>query len=344
MLRMVKNEHLGLLVSGFQLTTTSTPGATVDVGGNDAASISRSSAGKAVITSKEAGLFKRAPIVLSSIGANVANGGFATFDTVAGSNAFTTKFIDSAAAADDGSGHVILAGFTNSQTDLVRSPLQRVRATFPLPVLHAYRITNNGTVAIGSGGSQASVVRNGTGDVTLTFLRPFARTVSAVAVGVKSSAVYCKIASLTSKICQVTTWDSSASALDADFMLFVLASNSSFNSGRMRTNLQVPQLEPRLIALTLVNTAGTPSIVMGGTTAGVDATVVDTGTGDAAITLTKPFLRAPCVICTGKTTNAQVKATPTTSGFSVVTFNGAGTATDDDVNILVLGYDSLITI
>ena len=96
--------------------------------------------------------------------------------------------------------------------------------------------------------------------------------------------------------------------------------------------------------MTLVNNAGTPSISLGGATAGVDATVVDTGTGDAAITLTKPFLRPPCIICTGKVTNAQVKATPTTSAFSIVTFNDAGTATDDDVNILVLGYDSLIQV
>jgi hypothetical protein len=343
MLRIAKNEHLGALFQGFQLTTVSTPAATVDVGQDDAASISRSAAGKAALTLREAGIYKRGPVVLVSPGANIADGAFGTYDTDPASGVITSEFLNSSGSGDDGSGHVILAGFQQSSTNLVKSPIQSVRATFPAPVLHGYFIQGDDTTpTILSGASQATIVRNDVGDYTLTFTPPFSRIVSAVAVGSDTAAHMVRITSLTTNAIRLLIFDDAAAAADIDVALFVLGSLSSFRSGRQRKNLQVPQLEPRIIIGKLVDDSGDPTINIGGATDGTDFTVTDNGTGDYTITFARPFKRKPIVIPCGKVTSAQLAAQPSVSAANILCFNAGGTATDDDVGFVALGYDSVL--
>jgi hypothetical protein len=59
------------------------------------------------------------------------------------------------------------------------------------------------------------------------------------------------------------------------------------------------------------------------------------------VTLTDVFDRNMIVCCTGLATAAQVKASPTTSVFSLLGFNAAGSATDDtSIDFIALGYGS----
>lgn len=343
MLRIAKNEHLGALLQGFQITTTSTPTATVDVGQDDAASISRSAAGKAALTLREAGLYKRGPVVLVSPGANIADGSFGTYDTDPASGVITSEFLNSSGSGDDGSGHIIVAGFQQSSTNLVKSPLQSVRATFPAPCLHGYFIdADASTPTFLSGGSQATITRNGVGDYTLTFTPAFSRIVAAVAVGSNAAATMVRIASLSASSCNIKIFDAAGAAAERNVALFVLGSLSTFRSGRQRKNLQVPQLEPRIIIGKLVNDAGTPTINIGGATDGTDFAVTDNGTGDYTVTFSRPFKRAPVVIPCGKVTSAQLAAQPSVSAANILCFNDSGTATDDDVGFVALGYDSTL--
>lgn len=341
MLRTAKSVHLGLVLSGAH---TSNDGSTIsfNTGNNDFASGARGAAGKQTITQRELGLHKRGPIVLVTPGANIANGAFGTYDANPASGVVASEVLNSSGAGDDGDTYVMTAGFINSFTDVIKSPKQRVVATFPGPVLMGFRVTNSGSVAIASGNRQGSAVRNGAGDVTITLTHPLARYRTIAVSCENATAAYCIVTALSATSFTVKTFDSSAVAADVNFHVLLLGSNSSFRAGRMRKNLQVPQLNPRIIVGKLVDSAGTPTISIGGATNGIDFTVTDDGTGAYTITLARPFKRLPVVCCTAKATNAQLSAAPTVSAFSILCSNDSGTATDDDVNFVALGYDTTL--
>jgi len=54
--------------------------------------------------------------------------------------------------------------------------LREIKGTQRLPRLLAFKVTGTGTAAINEGVNDAVLVDNGTGDYTLTFAKPFART------------------------------------------------------------------------------------------------------------------------------------------------------------------------
>lgn len=54
--------------------------------------------------------------------------------------------------------------------------LREIKGTQRLPRLLQFKVTGTGTAAITEGGSDGTLVDNGTGDYTITFAKPFART------------------------------------------------------------------------------------------------------------------------------------------------------------------------
>jgi len=87
-------------------------------------------------------------------------------------------------------------------------------------------VTGTGTASVsGTCSFNVSLVDNGDGDYTLTFLQPFARVPQGVATAVTDN-IYCKIGTTTVSTMQILTENLSGVATDAIFHLIVVGSNS----------------------------------------------------------------------------------------------------------------------
>lgn len=336
---VAKSRHLSPRVTGLAFTTTGGASAVVDKGSNDFPSITCGAAGKAVATQGDTAFFSRGPVIVASPGANVADGGFAMFDTLPAAGALTIELADAAGSGDDGSGYAIAMGFDSADTDSYDLG-QNVRCSMNAPLLMGFRVTNNGTAAIASGGTQASVSRVSTGIVTLTFAPGLPLVRAAKASPINASCRAERITALTGDSITVKITDSSGTVQDSDFTLFVLFSRNSDESGQCYDQLLVPQLFPEIVCGRIANNAGAPSISIGGATNGIDFSVVDNGTGDWTVTLANAGLRSIVPVVTSKDSRAQLLATPDTASFQIGQFNAAGAAADDSVEFIVLVYQA----
>lgn len=80
--------------------------------------------------------------------------------------------------------------------------LREIKGTQRLSRLLAFLLTGTGTAAIGEGSTDATLVDNGTGDWTLTFVKPFARA-PIVTVSSKTSATILQLATVSSTVINV---------------------------------------------------------------------------------------------------------------------------------------------
>lgn len=337
MYRELTHAHRGALLQAFTFTT-STPNATVGNGTDDVASAAAASAGKAALTLRETGVFKRGPVLVGSHGADVAGGGYAIINTLPASNVLTCELLGAGGAGDDGTGYALSFGWRMSATD-TGSP-QLVKATFPRPVLVPVYITNNGSISVVTGLDGVTAVRNSQGNVTVYFKPACANGMAAVAAAVNTTAYTAKIASLTGVSVNVITYDTASALVDTAFVLLVALSKSRDLYGRGRSNVLVPLRSPRIIAGRVTTTIGVPAVTIGGTAGGVDVTVTDNGLGDYTLTFAKPFRRAPVVIPTGLAGRAQLKSAASVSAATIVTFNAAGAAADDSFDFIAIGSDA----
>lgn len=333
----VRCRHLSPILTGLKFTTASTPSAVVDKGSSDFTSISRNSAGNATITQAELGLFSRGPMLIATHGENIETAGFATRYQDPASGVIRPQLYTAGGAGDDGAGYALLAGFGNTDTDRY-DDTQLVRSTFCDPQLLAWRITNNGTLAVASGGTQASVVRSEAGVITVTLSPARAQYRAAAVCAVSASCRSAKISSFDGQTIEIRTQDAAAAVQDCDIILFVLTSGNSDESARRMDVLRCPQMFPELIFGRVTVTAGAPSVTIGGATHGVDFSVTDNGVGDYTVNLVTTFLR-PCLAIPCATDNrAQLLATPTENSFRVGVFDVAGAAADDTFDFICLGY------
>lgn len=331
--------HLSPILTGFQFTTTGGASAVVDKGSNDFTSITCGAAGKAVASQGETALFDRGPIVVGSPGANIADGGFAMFDTLPASGAITMELAGAAGSGDDGTGYVIALGFGNVDTDRF-DDAQFVRSTMSDPKLMGWRITNSGTVAVASGGLQGSVTRDSEGIVTITFSpgHPLVRAAKATPINAACRAE--RITSFDGNSITVKITDEAGTVEDSDFTLLVLVSGNSDESGTRRDQVRVPQLYPEIVAGRVTVTAGTPAITIGGATNGVDFALTDNGVGDITVTLTAAALRTIVPVVTGKDARCQLLASPDTNSFRVGGFDASAVAADDSFEFICLLYNA----
>ena len=98
--------------------------------------------------------------------------------------------------------------------------LREIKATQRLPRQLAFKVTGTGTVAIAIGQFDGTLVKNGTGDYTLTFSKPFARSPICVA-SCQTATCYAEIAAASSTSVQVLTKSNANAATDAVFHLIV---------------------------------------------------------------------------------------------------------------------------
>jgi len=98
--------------------------------------------------------------------------------------------------------------------------LRQIKSTQRLARQLAFKITGTGTAAINIGSFDATLTDNGTGDYTVTFSKPFARTPIAVA-SCQTATCYAEIAACSSTAVQVLTKSNANSATDAVFYLIV---------------------------------------------------------------------------------------------------------------------------
>lgn len=283
-------------------------------------------------------MFSRGPLAL--IGIRGSTGGpFGVYDTLPAAGVITGRYNNSAGSGIDTTGYVLALGFGNADTDRYEDS-QIVRSCVNDPILMAWRITNNGTAAIASGGSQASISRTGTGRITLTLTPARTQIRSAIIVAVNAAARAARILSFDGNTISISTEDAAGTVQDTDFILFVLCSGNTDETGRRRDLLRCPQLYPELVGGRVTVSGGVGTAAIGGATNGVDYTITNNGTGDYTINLVAPFLRAVLPIVTAKANRAQLLATPDTSSFRVGMFNAGGAAVDDDFDFICLGYNA----
>lgn len=88
--------------------------------------------------------------------------------------------------------------------------------------LLGFRVTGTGTAAIAEGTNDAALTDNGTGDYTLTFTKPFARTPVVSGNSITTNA-YVQIGTISATAIQILTKNlDDDTALDASFHLHVL--------------------------------------------------------------------------------------------------------------------------
>lgn len=340
MANFARCRHLSPVLTGCKFTTTSTPDATINRGENDFPTVARAAAGKVTLTQAESSLFTRGPIVVGQIGASIADGGFAAYDTVPGSGVITMSCLDAAGAADDGTGYLLALGFGNIDTDRFDDS-QVVRCTMNDPKILGWYITNNGTVAVASGGLQAAVTRTSTGIVNIAFSPAHPQYRSFIVLPISASVRSSRITTGDGNSVVVQINDTSAVVQDCDFILLALMSGNSDGSGRCLDPLLVPQLYPEILAGRIVTTVGVPALTIGGATNGVDFTVTDNGVGDVSITLARAAGREILPIACAKASRIQLLAAPTTTVARFGMFNAAGVAADDDFDFIILTYDTI---
>ena len=91
----------------------------------------------------------------------------------------------------------------------------------------AFSLTGTGTAALGEGKYDATLVDNGTGDYTLTFAKPFART-PVVTVSSKTASTNVKIHAVSKTAVQIKTFAvDGTTAQDAVIDILVLGSDSA---------------------------------------------------------------------------------------------------------------------
>lgn len=90
--------------------------------------------------------------------------------------------------------------------------------------LLAFRVDGTGTASILEGKYHATLTDNGTGDYTLTFARPFARTPVVVGVVPLTVDTCCHVEAVSTTAVQVVfaAVDETAAAVDADFHITLL--------------------------------------------------------------------------------------------------------------------------
>ena len=99
--------------------------------------------------------------------------------------------------------------------------LREIKSTQRLPRQLAFKVTGTSTAAINIGGFDAVLTDNNTGDYTLTFTKPFARTPIVVA-SCMTATCYAEVAAASSTAVQILTKSNANVATDAVFNVIVM--------------------------------------------------------------------------------------------------------------------------
>ncbi len=334
MLRTVRTSHIGPRLLGFSVTSNGTT-PTKSTGGYDLETVT-GVAGQ--VTCPFARDFGRAPVIVGtkSTADVAANGSAFLVSAATNLQGVVGTHSGGAGAADNGTGFYLCLGHDSADATKYRPSGFPVKMAWDRPGVLGFRITTTSpTVDIGPRGT--TLVKNGTGDVTITFPGAFGSSsiipVATPILGTRAEISATVVGPSSVRVVRTV----SGSGTDGAFYLIVLGSYGSATYQWKKNELENNQRLPRLLGYRVIWTAGTPSLAVGTG----DATIADTGTGDVALTFTTPFKREPIVVATPiSAALATVKANATTSGVSITAFAAGGSATDiTGVDILTLGWD-----
>ena len=283
------------------------------------------------------GALRRAPIcVVTSDWNNIAaNGGGYVDGNPTASSITVGTHSGGAGAGDDGTLNALILGYGTEDTVRGRKRGFDLKGSFDRPKLYLFRVVPS-TTTLAVGNYHGTISKTGTGDVTITFNEPFGNdAVSAVATPILGTRAEIH-ASANKNSVRVKVFANGV-ASDTPFYLAVYGSESLAYSQGEGELIKTPWVKPRLVAGVITYSGGVPSVSVG---TGA-FTVTDTGTGDVAVAFADAFAREPVVVASPTTaTLVTVKATASTTGFSLTHFTAAGVAGDPSaLHFLAFGMD-----
>jgi len=147
MLRSLQSRYLLPVLQGLQLTTAVGGTSTVSIGAQETASSTRNAAGKSTTVLNDK--LSRVPVVVTTPSVNIANGGFACYDTAATVSNLVAETLGRTGIGDDGTVMVLSVGFESDAA--LRSDKQTVIARAASPRLMGVRVNADGTIGTGQG-------------------------------------------------------------------------------------------------------------------------------------------------------------------------------------------------
>lgn len=106
--------------------------------------------------------------------------------------------------------------------------LREIKGSQRLSRFLGFKVTGTGTAAINQGAADATLTDNGTGDYTITFVKPFQRA-PIVTVAPATTGIHCEIASASATAVRIKTFAvaDGTTATDAVFHAQVLGYDSA---------------------------------------------------------------------------------------------------------------------
>lgn len=230
-----------------------------------------------------------------------------------------------------------------------RTPFQRQMAapvqTFCSGARIAWATYNaDGTAAVN--GSSFVVSKTGTGTYTINFRPAFGQTPEILVQAVGTTVRDAYLVTESASSCTIETRVVGGALVDNAFTIVVLGSDrvgwATKSAGRsLKATSIAPRMEVCQIALGGGSLSGNPALgtSSSGTTGRYTLTLAGKPYEFRAGAFVRPFCAIACT-ASGAANRAQVRVIPT-DGITVTVdiYNGAGSATDDVVNILLLGND-----
>lgn len=321
---LLRNRHLLPKLRGLTRTTTGSA-CTNDIGAQEYSAKSRTGTGASSHTFLQK--YRRNCVCVAAVGANVADGGYATLGTCDVSGVALSS-LGTAGAGDDGTLHALILGWNNEY--LYNTLPQEVRAYFHDGKIVRGRVTAAGTEGLGSG--LYDVALSGVNTYTITFKPAFARVPVVIPTIIGATAGAYKIVSVTASRVVIETFNTSGTdtAIAFDFVAYGSASPNEI--GLANADISIPGLKNEVIGGVINGSASTITIGSG------DFTLVKNSTGDYTITFSRPFIDEPVVLLGGTSGRVQLKSTPLSTAFTAVGFNAGGVAADDTaLHFLVFG-------
>lgn len=325
MLRDVRCGFLKPRLIGLNYNAPGT-GVTINAGKGSAA-ITSTVSGVAVITFARS--YARRGCFVATAGSDVGSASYvgsaavSNFPTALSYNPVSRN---SSATHAGGTVHCLNLGFDSVETLRFKQDANVVRSEFDQGVLHAFKYDST-TPSISVGARHFSIVKNGTGDVTLTFKNSaMSAATSAVvcAIPVSASDLVCNISTVSGLSVRILTFSTGAVATDSPVNVLVYLDAQGTTERVACTPLMSTQRKPILFGYSVLYTAGAPVLesVLGST----DVTIANTATGRVTFTFANAFKRIPIMIATAgenTTTRWCTIDNVTTSAFEVKNWTSA---------------------
>ena len=252
------------------------------------------SSGSAVTTFVRA-FARRGCVVANASSLDVGNGGFVggTANTFPQASSHTLVSNNKSGSPTDGTVHALFLGFDSKEFGRYKKTANVVRCDFDQGHIRAFRInTTSSTITIN--GRNATLVKNGTGDVTITLKNTSAAVSLPVVVGTALSAttLICNTDAVTTTSFRIKLSNVAGSLTDGIVNILCLTDDQGTAERVAATPLMSSQRKPILFGYSAVYASGAPGYDFNSG----DATLVNTATGRVTFTFKEAFRREPIVV------------------------------------------------